>query len=159
MPRCVRHPVEQVSSWPPPRKPSSASSCQFRTTSVFPGRRSSVSFPESITFNDKRQIASGAGLARPSSAPSGHLLPAGGEKGHPLEDVLAEVLVLQEFAEVAVDVGAVDGDALAAAVGGLVAEGVEQALEHGVQATGTDVLLALVDLGGDVGQAVDGVGR
>src|SRR5690606_4641087 len=74
------------------------------------------------------------------------------------EDVAAQVGVLHQFAQVRIDVGAVDGDAAAALVGSLVAEGVEQALEHGVQATRADVLLALVDLGGDLGQAVDGVG-
>src|SRR3546814_2105428 len=71
------------------------------------------------------------------------------------EDVAAQVLVLHQLAQVLVDVGAVDGDG-AALVGRLEAQRVEQAFEHGVQAAGTDVLLALVDLGGDLGEAVDG---
>src|SRR5690606_39985010 len=87
------------------------------------------------------------------------LSPACGEKGASLEDVAGEVGVLDEVAEVLVDVGAVDGDGVAIAIGGLVAEGVEQALEHGVQAAGADVLLALVDLRGDVGEALDRVAR
>src|SRR3546814_10689700 len=58
-------------------------------------------------------------------------------------DVAAQVLVLHQLAQVLVDVGAVDGDG-AARVGRLEAQRVEQAFEHGVQAAGTDVLLALV---------------
>src|SRR3546814_3178035 len=76
-----------------------------------------------------------------------------------LQDVAGEVGVLDQFAEVLVDVGAVDDHVVAVAVGGLVAQGVEQAFEHGVQATGADVLLAFVDLGGDVGEAFDRIGR
>ena len=58
-----------------------------------------------------------------------------------------------------VDVGTVDGDRMAVAVGRFEAEGVEQALEHGVQAARADVFLAVVHLRGDVGDAFDRVLR
>src|SRR3546814_7447714 len=69
------------------------------------------------------------------------------------EDVAAQVLVLHQPAQVLVDVGAVDGDG-AALVGRLEAQRVEQAIEDGVQGAGQDVLLALVDLGSDLGEGV-----
>src|SRR3546814_15160058 len=71
------------------------------------------------------------------------------------EDVAAPVLVLPQLAQVLVDVGAVDGDG-AALVGPLEAPRVVSAFAHAVPAAGPDVLLALVDLRGDLGEAVDG---
>src|SRR5690606_16981093 len=71
------------------------------------------------------------------------------------EDVAAQVRILHQLAQVLVHVGTVDGDRLAVAIRRLIAEGIEQALEHGMQAAGADVLLALVHLRGDLGKAFD----
>ncbi len=60
-----------------------------------------------------------------------------------------------------VDIGSVDADRLALLLAGQVggAEGdlFQQPLEQGVQATGADVLGLLVDLPGDLGDALDAV--
>src|SRR6185503_10642521 len=69
------------------------------------------------------------------------------------ENVAAQVLVLDERLQMRVDVGRVDDHALAAAVRGFEAHGLEQALEHGVQPTRPDVLAAVVDLERHLGEA------
>ena len=52
---------------------------------------------------------------------------------------------------------ALDWDRIATTIGRFVAQRVEQALEHGVQAARADVLLAFVDDRGDLGQPLDAV--
>src|SRR5215475_1499486 len=80
----------------------------------------------------------------------------------PLQDVAAEVLVLHQLPEVCVDVLGVDGHlslAIAGPLTGLVGHGLEQPFDHGLQAPRADVLGALVDVEGDLGDAPNAVGR
>ena len=67
--------------------------------------------------------------------------------------VLGACLTSEDRAQVRIDVGAVDGDALAVAVGRLVTQRIQQALQHRMQPARTDVLLPLVDQRGDLGAA------
>src|SRR6185503_12509811 len=69
-----------------------------------------------------------------------------------LEDVAAQIFVLDERLQVRVDVARVDDDALAATVGGLERDRLEQSLEHRVQPPRADVLAAVVDLKRDLGE-------
>src|SRR5262245_20030328 len=72
--------------------------------------------------------------------------------GRPLENVAAQVFVLNERLQVRVDIPIVDDDALAAAVGSLERDRLEQPLEHRVQPSRADVLAAIVDLERDLGE-------
>src|SRR5690606_15346264 len=67
----------------------------------------------------------------------------------PSKNVAAEVLVLDQLADAAVDVVAVDDDGGAALVGSLEGNHFHQPFHHGVQAARADVLGALVNLEGD----------
>src|SRR3569623_1088247 len=77
--------------------------------------------------------------------------------GYASEDVAAHVLVLREPCELLSDIGAIDGEGLAGMIGGVERDGLEQPLHHRVQAACTDVLGALVDRPGDLGEAADAV--
>src|SRR4051812_36534470 len=61
-----------------------------------------------------------------------------------LKDVAAQVLVLDQCAQVVVDVAGIDQVVLAVLVGRFVGNRVEQPLEHGVQASRADIFGALV---------------
>ena len=78
-----------------------------------------------------------------------------------LQDITGQVFVLRQFAQVAVDVIGVDQDRLfvvgAGQITGAERHLFKQALEQGVQATGTDVFGFLVDLPGDLGDTLDAV--
>src|SRR3970282_1162764 len=72
-----------------------------------------------------------------------------------LEDVAAQVLVREEIAEMAIDVGCIDLDALAALVRGFERNRFEQPLEHRMQAPRADVLGPFVEAECDFGDAPD----
>ena len=72
-----------------------------------------------------------------------------------LEDVARQVLVLRQVGELGVDRGAVEAHRLAGAVRRVEAHLVEQALHHRREAPRADVLGALVDVEGDLGDAPD----
>src|SRR5512145_1891829 len=75
----------------------------------------------------------------------------------PSEDVAREVLVLDDVAQALAHARRVDDDGLAAALGRIEGDVVEEALEDGVEAAGADVLGALVHLRGDLGDLGDRV--
>src|SRR5471032_1826013 len=78
-----------------------------------------------------------------------------------LQDITGQVFVLCQFAEVAVDVLGVDQDHLVVVGAGQITGAerhlFQQTLKQRVQAAGTDVLGLLVDLPGDLGDALDPV--
>src|SRR5688572_21064703 len=107
--------------------------------------------------------ARGADRAAAGPSPAGAGLragPASGRRPSPriLQHVPAEIRVLREPGEPLADVSRIDRHGLALAVFGLEAQVLEQLLHHRLQPAGADVLDALVDLRGDLGDLADRVG-
>ena len=73
------------------------------------------------------------------------------------ENVPRQVGVLGQLADPFAHIGAVDGQALAGAVGGGEADLLDHLLQHRLQPARADVLHRAVDLDRRVGQGVDGV--
>src|SRR5690606_39625606 len=155
-------------SWSPPWRPAgtAAAWCASSTSapwwsanrSISPAGWTGCARPGSRSSTWRTPSASRCSAAGSPRTPRCGTRTSGSTDPDASEDVAAQVRILDQFAQVVVDVGTVDGDRAAALVGGLVAQGVEQTLEHGGQAPGTDGLLALVDHRGDPGQAGVGVG-
>src|SRR5262249_2108819 len=116
--------------------------------------------------------ARGASGAMFSGARGGPFLPQAGEKTDSrrqmrertirrirLQNIAREILVLRNRVEHAVDVSGVDAQALVLQLGRVERHLVEQLFHDGVEPARADVLGAIVDEGGDVGDALDGVGR
>src|SRR5258706_5407858 len=74
-----------------------------------------------------------------------------------LQDVAAQVLILDNVGELLVHVGGVDLDVFLLEVGGFEGELIENFLEDCVEAAGADVLSLLVDACGEFGNGVDGI--
>src|SRR3990167_2918513 len=76
-----------------------------------------------------------------------------------LEDIARQIFILRQLAEVAVDVGRIDHDwraiLLAGEVAGTEGNFLQQAFEQGMQAACANVFGLLVDLPGDLGDALD----
>src|SRR5882724_7601296 len=71
-----------------------------------------------------------------------------------LKNVPRQVFVFHQFAEIALDVLAVDEDMGTVPVGGIEGHGLQQPLHDGVQAPRADVLGALIDLESHLGEAL-----
>src|SRR6185437_11160562 len=91
------------------------------------------------------------------SAPSGKES-AGGQPTRRLEDKARQILVLCQPVDTLVNIGCVDHDGFAGAIGGGEADFVHDALHHRMQAAGADVFHAGVHLGGDIRDCGNGVG-
>ena len=74
----------------------------------------------------------------------------------PLEDELGEVGVAGEAGEVGVYVGGVYGDGVAGFFGGVEGDVVEEAFEDGLEAACADVFDRVIDLDGEIREAVYG---
>src|SRR6266404_5945560 len=74
-----------------------------------------------------------------------------------LQDVAAQVLVLDNVGELLVHVGGVDLNIFLLEVGGFEGELVENFFEDGMQAAGANVFGLLIDNGRELGDGVDGV--
>src|SRR5438105_762764 len=75
-----------------------------------------------------------------------------------LEDVPAQILILHDPEQPLPDSGSVEHDVLDGIIGQLEEHFLEQRREHRVQPPGSDVLHALVYLGGDTGDLFDAIG-
>ena len=75
----------------------------------------------------------------------------------PSEDVARQVLVGGQFRQIAVDIGRINGHRHPIHLGGVEGDLLQQPFQHRMQAAGADVLGALVDLPGDLGDAADAV--
>src|ERR1700730_13392764 len=71
-----------------------------------------------------------------------------------LENVARQVLIFHQFAEIALDILAIDENVGAVAVRGIEGYGFQQPLHDGVQAPRPDVLRALIDLESHLGEAL-----
>src|ERR1700677_1246031 len=71
-----------------------------------------------------------------------------------LKNVPGQILVADQFAEIVLDIAAIDDDPRAAPVGGVEGHRLEQPLHDGVQPSRADVLGLLVDLEGHLRQAL-----